>query len=252
MLKSTENKKKMELYQKEIPEDIAIKILTYVSPDDYSRFLSVCKLFYNSFYKSPFCINFKLRSFLIDNLHHHKENTKLKVLQQMKNQLEIEEGKIRGKKKELHFWRKWGNKYEPGVFQIKSPYTIETSEEIEELMKTFKFVSFKKLEIKDGKELYSKVKLKGIPLIFYYSHVKNYPRTYFWSVKRDNENENLIISFSMNEDSIVGEFEVNVEEIKKEMMFKGSENELIDLLNDIAEIVVEFPCSDYSSSNNIQ
>eukprot|EP01080_Neovahlkampfia_damariscottae_P009267 gene9267-1354_t len=242
----------MQHFSGEIPEDLVIKILTYLSFHEYPNFLLTSKLFYSSFYKSPFCINFKLRIFIQKNLSHYKKSTQFKMMEEMKNLLELEQSKISAKQKEKQFWRKWGDKYEPGVFQIKSPYSTETLQEIEEIMKSFQFLTFKKIEIQGGQEIHSKVKLKGVSLIFYHSYLKNYPRSYFWSVKKDEENDNLIISFFMNEDSINGNSDINIDELKQEWNFKGSKNELIDLLNDIAELVVEFPCSDYSSSKNIQ
>eukprot|EP01080_Neovahlkampfia_damariscottae_P008894 gene8894-844_t len=252
--------KKPEKQIEFIPE-VLNEVISYLPVKNkiYINFMNVSKQFYQVFMDSNFSKVFKLDQMLDKNFHKIEKQSQSAILDQMKKLIEKEESRIGAIEKETNFKKKWMKKYEKpkktnkkqknssNPFHPESPYSKESYKIIEEVPNNLEIISFSKTIIGNGaaKELACHVKYFGFDLKFCSSELDSYPREYCWSVSHwKNQN---IVYFLMNENGTIS-FDTDLQEMKDNLKLDLSNDEYIDLLNDMAENVVEFGYSYLSTA----
>eukprot|EP01080_Neovahlkampfia_damariscottae_P009153 gene9153-1241_t len=238
--KTTHKKFKNQKPVEFIPE-LLNNILSFLPQEDkfYSNFTKVSKQFYEIFYDSPFSSSFKLKKILNDT-DELEFNEQLKNFEKMKTILKKKESDLKSIELQNTIKQHWITTLRK---KKDNPYSNEAMKVLETIPENIKILETSEINASCSTDKHCHLKLFDVDLCFNSLSLDTYRGENGWSVRTS---EKTIIDFKENDDEKLY-FDVSLNVMKKVMNLKLSDDEYIDMFNDLASFVVEVDM-DHSTS----
>eukprot|EP01080_Neovahlkampfia_damariscottae_P008893 gene8893-843_t len=256
MKKHKKKSHKEEIYKKpekriEFIPEILNEIVSFLPAENkiYINFMNVSKQFYQVFMDSNYSKAFIVQKLFDENFQQIHKDSQLSILEQTKKRVELLEKKLRliDKKNELN--SKWMQKYNKpkkskSNIQPYFPYSEESKSKIRDIPNHIEIISYSKNKIESfAGEENCHVILYDLDLFFRSRYTDYQPNEASWYVRDASQTDLIFFLMNWNEDYI---HHISVSSIKQKLNLGLSDKEISNLLNDLAEILVNFPHANYS------